>query len=106
MFVILPIYLGNGEILLQIKYIVHLKTRDRFVLILLKMENKSKDNKVKQRKLKVYSKHHRRNNSPDIIFPEIRLSGKYLIEYGFQQGETIIIICEENKITISKYLKE
>ena len=70
------------------------------------MGNKTNDNKVKQRKLKVYSKHHRRVNSPDIIFPEIRLSGKYLIEYGFQQGSAIMIVCEENKITISKYLKE
>jgi toxic protein SymE len=53
------------------------------------------------RKLKVYGKFTNHSNNKSFV-PEIRLSGKWLKELGFKQGQSIIIICEEDKITIQK----
>jgi toxic protein SymE len=53
----------------------------------------------KLKKKKVYSKFRTRTN--DIIqIPEIRLEGKWLAKLGFKEGSEIIIIQEQNKLTI------
>jgi toxic protein SymE len=58
------------------------------------------DNSKKgKRQLKIYSKHLQRLRRTAIV-PEIRLCGKWLKEYGFHQGQSVIINCEEKKITI------
>lgn len=56
-----------------------------------------------ERKLKVYPKYLRRINGKIKIVSEIRLSGNWVCEYGFQYGQSVIITCEENKITITPY---
>ena len=67
------------------------------------MTNKTVERKEKNiRKLKVYSKHNAKCNGKITFVPEIRLSGKWLKELGFKQGQSIIITCEEDKITIQK----
>lgn len=55
-----------------------------------------------ERRLKVYPKYFERVNSwRPVIFPEIRLCGKWLQEMGFQYGQTIKVQQEMNKITIT-----
>ncbi|HWY12120.1 MAG TPA: SymE family type I addiction module toxin [Bacteroidia bacterium] len=57
------------------------------------------NNKKKTRKLKVYTKCLKGPNGR-IVVPEIKLCGRWLRKYGFKQGQSIMITCEENKITI------
>jgi toxic protein SymE len=64
-----------------------------------------KSSNKQKRQLKIYSKYLFRTGN-DIIVPEIRLCGKWLREYGFHRGQTVIINCEEEKITITVKKKE
>jgi toxic protein SymE len=59
------------------------------------MENK------RIRLLKVQPKIFNRSRS-HVVFPEIKLCGKWLEELGFVVNEKVQIICENGKITISK----
>lgn len=52
-----------------------------------------------KRQLKVYSNYFGRSYS-GVLFPEIRLCGKWLLDEGFKCGQTITIKHEKNKITI------
>ena len=47
--------------------------------------------------------HQRRSLRSDIVvlFPEIRLQGKWLQELGFGIGQAITVACQFNKITIT-----
>ncbi len=55
-----------------------------------------------ERQLKVYYKYFSRVNSwPPVIFPEIRLCGKWLQDLGFKNGQTINVRQEKNKIIIT-----
>ncbi len=66
----------------------------------MKQEKESHLNK--ERQLKVYPKYFERVNSwCPIIFPEIRLCGKWLQDIGFEHGQTIKVQQEKNKITIT-----
>jgi len=62
-----------------------------------------KQNSIRnERQLKVYYKYVSRVKSwPPVIFPEIRLCGKWLQEIGFEHGQTINVRQEKNKITIT-----
>jgi len=54
------------------------------------------------RQLKVYPKYFARADSwRHIIFPEIRLCGKWLQNIGFEHGQTIKVLAKRNKITIT-----
>lgn len=57
----------------------------------------------KERRLKVYYKYFNRVNSwqRSVIFPEIRLCGKWLQDIGFEHGQTINVRQERNRITIT-----
>jgi len=59
------------------------------------------EKKTGKRRLKVTSKIYPRHYNRYIIFPEIRLSGKWLGELGFDCGQYVTISHEENKIIIT-----
>ncbi len=56
-----------------------------------------------ERRLKVYYKYFHRVNSWQrlVMYPEIRLCGKWLQDIGFEHGQTINVRQERNKITIT-----
>ncbi len=53
-----------------------------------------------KRKLKVYPKAFPRANHNIVFFPEIRLSGKWLQDTGFDFGQEVTIQHEKDKIVI------
>ena len=66
------------------------------------VKSKTNNNKQKSsRKLKVYEKHFSRSYYKFVVFPEIRLSGKWLNEIGFICGESINVYLQKNKIIIT-----
>jgi toxic protein SymE len=54
-----------------------------------------------KRHLKVYPKYFQRASFKVVIFPEIRLVGKWVQDLGFNSGEIITVYQEKNKITIT-----
>ncbi len=71
------------------------------------MEQEKKIQTVSHRQLKVYYKYFKRANSwRPVIFPEIRLCGKWLQDIGFENGQTINVQQEKNKITITVERKD
>lgn len=66
------------------------------------MKQEKKSRQRKERQLKVYPRYFDRAYSwRPVILPEIRLCGKWLKEIGFEQGQTIKVQQERNKITIT-----
>ena len=67
------------------------------------MEQNKKNQPSAERQLKVYYKYFHRVNSwqRSVIFPEIRLCGKWLQDIGFEHGQTINVRQEKNKIIIT-----
>jgi toxic protein SymE len=61
--------------------------------------NNLKTQKEGCKPLKIYKKYFRRFGYYN-IFPEIRLSGKWLQNLGFNCGQKVIIIHEKNRIVI------
>ena len=66
---------------------------------------KKQNNKPRVRTLKVYDKIFLRGRgsfSSDraVLYPEIRLIGKWLQDCGFQPGQHIEVTMERNKLTI------
>jgi HSP20-like domain of unknown function (DUF1813). len=53
-----------------------------------------------ERRLKVYPKYFQRSYR-GVIFPEIRLCGKWLQESGFASGQEVIVLHTQNKIIIT-----
>lgn len=53
------------------------------------------------RQLKVYRKHLSRSYHQYVIFPEIRLCGKWLQDMGFDCGQSVTVVHEKNKIIIT-----
>jgi len=60
----------------------------------------NKEDRKRRRRLKVYPKYFQRTYR-SVIFPEIRLSGKWLKDIGFNCGQSVIVQQEQNKITIT-----
>lgn len=58
------------------------------------------NSKKGKRQLKIYPKYIQRK-SIIVIVPEIRLQGKWLKEYGFNHGQSVMIVCEEEQIIIT-----
>ncbi|MEN2398974.1 SymE family type I addiction module toxin [Flavobacterium sp. MC2016-06] len=56
---------------------------------------------LKQRRLKIQPKHIARSYNRYVVFPEIRLCGKWLQDIGFNQGNFVTIEHQENKIIIT-----
>ena len=53
-----------------------------------------------ERQLKIYPKHFARTYD-NVVFPEIRLCGKWLKESGFNSGQAVKVCYEKNKIVIT-----
>jgi toxic protein SymE len=54
-----------------------------------------------QRQLKVYEKYIPRSCYKHVIFPEIRLCGKWLRDMGFDCAQNVTVRHEKNKIIIT-----
>ncbi len=54
-----------------------------------------------ERQLKVYPKFFQRATDGNVIFPEIRLCGKWLQDTGFSSGQVITVRHEKDKIIIT-----
>lgn len=65
------------------------------------MKQEKKVSKNGERRLKVISKAFPRDYHRYVTFPEIRLSGKWLKEMGFDCGKFVIVHHNKNKITIT-----
>ncbi len=65
------------------------------------MAQKKKITKSGERQLKVISKIFPREYNRRVIFPEIRLGGKWLKDLGFNCGQFVIVSYRKNKITIT-----
>jgi len=61
------------------------------------VEESEKQKNIRQ--LKIYKKFINQSNKISVV-PEIRLSGKWLKEYGFKQGDSISVVCETEEIII------
>jgi toxic protein SymE len=51
--------------------------------------------------MRICNKYFNRKYGPGVMFPDIRLCGKWLFETGFKAGQYIEVKCEENRIVIT-----
>ncbi len=65
------------------------------------MEKENNFKKNGKRQLKVVSKVFPREYNRYVIFPEIKLSGKWLKDLGFNCGRFVTVSHRKNKITIT-----
>ena len=56
---------------------------------------------VGKKNLKIQARHFSRAYYTSVVFPEIRLCGKWLTRVGFTAGEVVTIHYEKNKIIIT-----
>ena len=56
-----------------------------------------------KRQLKIHRKYISRSYSRHVIFPEIRLCGKWLQKIGFNYGNFVTIEHQQNKIIITTH---
>jgi toxic protein SymE len=64
----------------------------------------NKEKKVLQsgkRQLKIHRKYISRSYSRYVVFPEIRLCGKWLQDIGFDCGQSVTVLHEKNIIIIT-----
>lgn len=54
-----------------------------------------------KRRLKIQQKHMARTYNRYVIFPEIRLCGKWLLDIGFNCGNFVTVEHQQNKIIIT-----
>lgn len=52
------------------------------------------------KKIKIQPKHRKRTYD-EIVIPEIKMEGKWLKEFGFEQGKYVSIHVKPNKLTIT-----
>ena len=57
--------------------------------------------KKTSRKLKIHAKHKLTPNRVHKTVPEIKLCGRWLSDWGFHQGQSVLVTCEENRIVIT-----
>jgi toxic protein SymE len=65
------------------------------------MAQEKKITKTGKRRLKVVAKTFPREYHRYVIFPEIKLSGKWLKDMGFVSGKHVIVSHRKNKIIIT-----
>lgn len=68
-------------------------------IIVVKQEKKIQQ--LGERQLKVYGKYISRPYYRNVVFPEIRLCGKWLQDIGFECGQNVTVRHEKNKIIIT-----
>jgi toxic protein SymE len=54
-----------------------------------------------KRQLKIYRKYIGRKHMRSVVFPEIRLCGKWLHDIGFKCGESVTVQHKKNQIIIT-----
>ena len=57
--------------------------------------------KKNSRKLKIHAKHKSTFNREHNTVPEIKLCGRWLSDWGFHQGQSVLITCEEDRLVIT-----
>ncbi|HEY1045379.1 MAG TPA: SymE family type I addiction module toxin [Bacteroidia bacterium] len=65
------------------------------------MEQEENFQQSGRRQLKVYEKYISRSYHQYVVFPEIRLCGKWLQDMGFDCGQSVTVRHEKNKIIIT-----
>ncbi|MFH7032310.1 SymE family type I addiction module toxin [Flavobacterium aquidurense] len=65
------------------------------------MKEKTEIKRSGKRQLKIHRKYIKRSYMRYVIFPEIRLCGKWLKDIGFEYGQSITVIHEKNRIIIT-----
>jgi len=65
------------------------------------MNKKKKVPQPVKRRLKIQPKHIARSYNRYVVFPEIRLCGKWLKEIGFDCGQFVTVLHEKNIIIIT-----
>ena len=65
------------------------------------MEQEENFKELGKRQLKVYEKYISRSYYRYVVFPEIRLCGKWLQDIGFDCGQSVTVRHEKNKIIIT-----
>ncbi|MFH6993959.1 SymE family type I addiction module toxin [Flavobacterium sp. FlaQc-48] len=65
------------------------------------MKEKTEIKRSEKRQLKIHRKYIRRSYMRYVIFPEIRLCGKWLKDIGFECGQSVTVLHEKNKIIIT-----
>lgn len=65
------------------------------------MEQEENFQQSGQRRIKVYEKYIPRTYHQYVVFPEIRLCGKWLRDMGFNCGQNVTVRHEKNKIIIT-----
>ena len=65
------------------------------------MRQEKKSQQAGQRRVKVCGKSFPRDFNRYVSFPEIRLSGKWLLDTGFSCGQTVTVKHSRNKIIIT-----
>ena len=69
--------------------------------IVITMTHEKNPTAPNQRQLKIYQKYQRRENTPAVFLPEIRLCGKWLQDLGFACGEEVTVKYFKNKLEIT-----
>ena len=59
--------------------------------------------KKQERKLKIGTKFQNRSFRQIVIMPELKLTGKWLKESGFEEGQEVKVIVENKKLVIVPY---
>lgn len=65
------------------------------------MKEKTEKKQLRKRQLMIHRKYIRRSYMRYVVFPEIRLCGKWLHDIGFAHGKFVTVQHEENKIIIT-----
>lgn len=65
------------------------------------MKEKTEIKRSGKRQLKIHRKYIRRSYMRYVVFPEIRLCGKWLKDIGFECGQSVTVSHEKNKIIIT-----
>lgn len=69
--------------------------------LLIRMKQENITQQSAKRQLKIHRKYISRSYRRYVIFPEIRLCGKWLHEIGFTCGNFVTVEQEKNKIVIT-----
>jgi toxic protein SymE len=54
-----------------------------------------------EKQLKISGKYYQRDNFRAVVFPEIRLAGKWLEDLGFECGEAVMVKYSEKRLEIT-----
>ncbi|WP_312992010.1 SymE family type I addiction module toxin [Chryseobacterium flavum] len=67
-----------------------------------KRMNRSKDNELHNRNITVFLKSFSRAHGKTVFFPEIRITGKWVQQCGFQPGDHVLVTVCRNQIILER----